>query len=300
MAVQLPAGIPNLNVQQPPPFDPLAQREKQATLTGMMDENGLREELAPLNVQEAQQKAQQAGIQTQTMQAEADSRKAMMAAIASGELNKYAGVETPDGSGFDAAGAYQHLITKGVLPAQAGEYANSWVTIGKNQAEISKNLGEAGKAQQEIREKTLKQVANRLGDIGDMSKSKAANALDAFRQDLLKNPKAYTRLTQQEMAELYAADLTHLDALEGHLGIAAQVADFHKSKAEAVNATPEGAAAKSSAEAKAKLAVESSPEAIALAGNKAGAEAAARFPYELRLKEQELAQNPIFAVNPKT
>jgi hypothetical protein len=36
------------------------------------------------------------------------------------------------------------------------------------------------------------------------------------------------------------------------------------------------------------------------AGAKAGAEAAARFPYELQLKQQELAQNPVFAVNPKT
>jgi|SRR5579859_2090310 len=41
------------------------------------------------------------------------------------------------------------------------------------------------------------------------------------------------------------------------------------------------------------------PEATA-AGKKAGAEAAARFPYELKLKQEELAQNPVFAVNPKT
>jgi hypothetical protein len=36
------------------------------------------------------------------------------------------------------------------------------------------------------------------------------------------------------------------------------------------------------------------------AGSKAGAEAAAKFPYELELKKQELAQNPVFAFNPKT
>jgi hypothetical protein len=36
------------------------------------------------------------------------------------------------------------------------------------------------------------------------------------------------------------------------------------------------------------------------AGAKAGAEAAARFPYELQLKQQEMAGNPVFAVNPKT
>jgi hypothetical protein len=296
MPLQL-GPMPNFNVQTP---DVLGGQAKAATLAGLLNENSLRQQLAPFQVQEQQEKAKQAGIQTQTQQQDLDSRKAMMAVIANGELNKFAGVETPDGSGFDAAGAYQYMMSKGILPAQAGEYANSWLTIGKQQAEISKNLGEAGKAQQEIREKTLKQVASKLGDIGDMSISKAANAFDAFRQDLVRNPKAYVGLTQQEMAELYSADVTHLDALEGHLGIAAQVADFHKSKAEAFAATPEGAAAKSSAEARAKLAVESSPEAVALAGNKAGAEAAARFPYELQLKQQELAQNPVFAVNPKT
>jgi hypothetical protein len=36
------------------------------------------------------------------------------------------------------------------------------------------------------------------------------------------------------------------------------------------------------------------------AGAKAGAEAAAKFPYEMQLKQQELAGNPVFAVNPKT
>ena len=39
---------------------------------------------------------------------------------------------------------------------------------------------------------------------------------------------------------------------------------------------------------------------VQMAGQKAGAEAAARFPYELQLKQQEMAQNPVFAVNPKT
>lgn len=36
------------------------------------------------------------------------------------------------------------------------------------------------------------------------------------------------------------------------------------------------------------------------AGAKAGAEAAAKQPYELQLKQQETAQNPVFALNPKT
>lgn len=57
----------------------------------------------------------------------------------------------------------------------------------------------------------------------------------------------------------------------------------------------------------AKKAAAGDPEAQSIlaqqtkqAGAKAGAEAAAKFPYELQLKQQELAQNPVFAVNPKT
>lgn len=57
----------------------------------------------------------------------------------------------------------------------------------------------------------------------------------------------------------------------------------------------------------AKKAAAGDPEAKSIlaqqaqqAGAKAGAEAAAKFPYELQLKQQELAQNPVFAVNPKT
>jgi hypothetical protein len=313
MPLQLPPP-PNFTVNTPQMPDPLQKMGQLYSLKNMQSEQALRAQLAPLQVQEQQQKAQQAGIQTQMQQQELDSRTAMMKMIASGELNKYAGVETSDGSGFDAAGAYQHLISNGVLPAHAGEYANSWLTIGKNQAEISKNLGEAGKAQQEIREKTLKQVANKLGDIGDMTLNKATNALDAFRQDLVKNPNAYTGLTKQEMAELYSADLTHLDALEGHLGIAAQVADFHKSKAEAAavegKTDPNSPFYDPSASYLAKRAAAGDPDAKAIlaqqakqAGAKAGAEqtakSAAEFPYQQKLEQLRQGGTPVYAYDPK-
>lgn len=231
--------LPSFQTNIPQMPDVLSQVGKFVQLKNLMGQ----QQLLPLEVQQETEKAKQAALTTQTQQMELDSRKAMMQAIASGELNKYAGVGTPDGSGFDAAGAYQHLITKGVRPEEASQYTNSWLTIGKNQAEISKTLGQAGEAQQKIRETTLKQVASKLGDIGDQPLDKATQALDAFRQDLVKNPKAYPGLTQQELSELYAADLTHLDALEGHIGIAAQVADFHKSKAEAAKAGVEASEA---------------------------------------------------------
>ena len=58
MAFQLPQ-MPNFNVQQPPPFDPLAQQTKTAQLKNMLSETALRQQLAPLQVQEQQQRNQQ-------------------------------------------------------------------------------------------------------------------------------------------------------------------------------------------------------------------------------------------------
>src|SRR6266852_8866283 len=118
MPLQLPQ-MPNFNVQIPQMPNPVDQMAKVASLKAMLNEKTIRQSLAPHQIQEQTEKAKQAGIQTQTQQQELDSRTAMMKMIASGELNKYAGVETSDGSGFDAAGAYQHLISNGVLPAQA-------------------------------------------------------------------------------------------------------------------------------------------------------------------------------------
>lgn len=159
-----------------------------------------------------------------------------MEAISSGAFNKYAGVETPDGTGFDSAGMYKDLITKGVLPEQAGGAVNSLLTIAKNQAEIAKTTAQAGEAQQNIRSKTLDQVAAKLGSINDMPASDAVKALNDFKQNLVKNPKAYAGLTQQEMGELYGATLDHLPAMEQLLGLEGKIADFHKSKTEAATA----------------------------------------------------------------
>src|SRR6266478_2165792 len=67
MGFQLPQ-MPDFSVKIPPPFDPLAQQQKQATLSGMLDENSLRRQLAPLQVQEQAEKAKALSLQNQTTQ----------------------------------------------------------------------------------------------------------------------------------------------------------------------------------------------------------------------------------------
>jgi hypothetical protein len=283
MAFQLPA-TPNFNVQVPQMPNALDTAGKAASLQNMLSEAALRKQLAPLDVQEAQQRVQQQTIQTQQAQQAMDSQKKLQDAIANGTFNKYAAQDVPDGSGFDAAGAYQELVTKhGVLPAQASAAVESLQKIGQTMAEQRKTNAQAAEANATVRSKTLDALSAKLGSIGDMPATKAVDALDAFHQDLVNNPKAYPGLTQQELAHLYSADLTHLPAVTQLMGLEGKIADYHKGQAaatkeqqEATNATPQGTAAKASAEAQARLNVESSPQAVALAGQKAALEATAR------------------------
>jgi hypothetical protein len=70
-------------------------------------------------------------------------------------------------------------------------------------------------------------------------------------------------------------------------------------KGQATGAEAQAAQPGQTAAEVAKINATAGPEAKA-AGAKAGAEEAAKLPYELQLKQAEMAQNPVFAVNPKT
>lgn len=240
MAFELPGGIPNFTPQPmsggPGPLDQYGKILQLKSLLGQQS-------LLPLQTQAMQQEVQGKTLANQQQQMQIDSQKKLMDAISSGAFNKYAGVETPDGSGFDGAGAYQDLVKRGVLPSMAGEQVNSLLTIAKNQAEISKTQGQAGEAQQNIRIKTLDQLASKLGSISDMPSSDAAKALASLKQDLVQNPNAYKGLSQMEMAHLYGADLEHLTSIEQLFGLESKIADFHKSKSEAGKAATEATVA---------------------------------------------------------
>lgn len=231
MAFELPT-IPNFNVQPNTGPNPLDQYAKVLQLKSLMGQQSL----LPLQTQGLQQEVQAKTLANQQQQMQLDSQKKLMEAITTGAFNKYAGVETPDGSGFDGAGAYQDLVKRGVLPSMAGEQVNSLLNIAKNQAEISKTMGQAGEANQNIRIKTLDALSSKLGSINDMPSADAAKALAALKQDLVQNPKAYQGLSQLEMAHLYGADLEHLPAIENLMGLESKIADFHKSKSEATSA----------------------------------------------------------------
>lgn len=238
MGFQLP-NMPNFNVQQPPPFDPLAQKQKQATLSGMLDENAVRKQLAPLQVQEQQQKAQQAQIQTQQMQLEQQSQAAMMKAWSDPEFTKK--ITNPDaaeasGLGFDPDAMTKELIGRGVTPKDALGMTQEFVKRSQAIATTQKDVAQKNEAEGALRDKGMKILADKIGSILDLPTAKAGAALDALKQDLVKNPKAYAGIPQQDLAHVFTADLEHLPAMANLIGLESKIAEFHKSKSEATTA----------------------------------------------------------------
>jgi hypothetical protein len=246
MAFELPVlpsfqtNIPQQIAAMPSPLEQYGKMLQLRALSGQIGQ----QQMQPLQVEQAQQGVQAATLENQQRQLQLDSQKALQKAIAAGELGKFAGIATQDGSGFDGAGAYQHLLTSHpeILPQDAGNLVQSVQTISKNTAEISKDTSQAGEAQMAMRAKTLSAVASKMGSIEDAFKNDPEKAgpaaLAAFKQDLIQNPKAYQGMTKDEMGHLYATppDVDHIKAVEGLLGLEGQVTDWHKSQAEATKA----------------------------------------------------------------
>jgi hypothetical protein len=298
MAFQLP-GVPNFNVQQPQVPNPLETYEKMLQLRTLMGQ----QQLLPVQLQQAQQQVQTSTLQNQRIQQEMESEKALQRAVAGGVLNKYMGVDSADGSGFDAAGAYRDLISNNgpILTDHASRMVNSMLEMAKNQAEIAKNLGQAGEAQQNIRAKTLNQLADKFGSINDRPLEQASAALDALKQDLVWNPKAYQGLTQKEMKDLYGTTLDHLPAVEALLGLEGKIAEYHKGQAEATAAQqkvipPGGVMSPDTAQQVQKdIAVATSPQIQAGKIEVAKAEGAAKAQVQLAMEPLRLQIQQTFA-----
>lgn len=275
MAFQLPP-MPNFSVQTP---DVLGGQEKAATLAQMLNAGALQKQLAPLQVQEQQEKAKQASIQTQTMQAEADSQKAMMKAWSDPEFTKKLTSTDKAGAsglGFDPNAMTTELTSRGILPKDALALTDQFVKRSQSMATTAKDVAQTGEATAATTAKGYKLMADKIGSILDLSTAKAVEALATLKQDMTNNPHLFAGVPQQDLAHLFSADLEHLPAMASVIGLDSQIADFHKSKSEAASATPAGAAAKAGAEAKARLDVESSPEALQAAAKKAKLDAEAR------------------------
>ncbi len=222
MPINVPPPAQPYNVALPQAPDLLSMYGKMGQLRQM---NG-QMQLLPLEIQQEQEKAKQAALTTQQQQLQMASQQAMMKAIQSGDLNKFATANSPDGSGFDAAGAYQHLIQNGVLPEHAGQVVSQFQNIGKNGAEIYKNLTEADKSKYQLHLDTHKEAVDALADV------KTQGDLDAAKQSIARIPGLEPEVAQ-------AASQLNLQDIPGFLGkmnLANEIAVHTQKQAEAAKA----------------------------------------------------------------
>jgi hypothetical protein len=218
--------------------DPLQKMVQMVSLKNMLSDSAARQALLPLQQQEMQGRIQQQQTANQMSQLELDSQKNMMNAIAGGALNKYAGVETEDGTGLDAAKAYQDLVANhGVLPAHAQQLITGFQTVDKNAAEIRKNLGEANTSYLKNRAESHKQMAEDLADV--MDSENPGLALSVMKAEYQKTPPP--GIDRNDLALFNQADLAHIPAIAGMLRLDGQIESYHaeraKSRRQAVTAS---------------------------------------------------------------
>jgi len=225
MPIQIPQ-VPNLTVNQPPQVDALGQYAKFAQLKNMLGQQSL----LPLQVQEQQQKVQSNDLAIQQQQAQVDSQKAMMASVANGDLNKFVGTDAgKDNGGFDASGAYQHLVQNGVLPEHAGTLVNSFQTIAKNNSEIQKNVGAANSDYLKNRATSHEQMADDIADILKLPPEQQPAALALKKQEYAKKP--LPGVNPRDLELFGQADIAHLPAIAGVLDLNGKIEDYNAQQA---------------------------------------------------------------------
>lgn len=232
MAFQLPP-LPNFSVTPTPQPDFLQKAGQVASLRNMQSETALRNQLAPLDVQEKQGAVQAQATANQVAQLELKSRKAMMDAWS--DPNFVSKVTTGDGAeasghGFDPNSMLTELTSRGVEFKDAQSLTNSFL-------ERSKNIALMTKDQQATYEKAHDSLAELLAPIVDMSVDKAGPALAAVKQKLMKGP--IPGLDQTDAALVQHADLEHLGPMINVLGLNGRIADFHKKQSDTAKAGTE-------------------------------------------------------------
>lgn len=242
MGFELPA-LPSFETNIPQQIaampSPMEQYGKMLQLRALQGQIQQQKQLNPLQVQQAQLGVQSSTLANQEKQQELDSQKAMMHAWSDPDFLKgftgTAGAES-SGLGFDPNAMTASLVSKGVLPKDAMSMTQSMIDRSAKTALTLKDQAQTGEANAAQRDKGMKILADKIGGILDMPASKAGDGFAALKQDLAQNPQAYAGVPKDDLAHLYGADLEHLPAMATLIGLDAKIADFHKSKSEALKA----------------------------------------------------------------
>jgi hypothetical protein len=241
MPLNLPPVTPlQTNLPQAP--NGLEQYGKMLQLRALAGQIQQQQQMQPLQVQQAEQGVQAATLENQQRQLEMQSQQAMVKAWSDPDFPKtFTGTPaaTSSGLGFDPNAMVTSLVKQNVLPKDAMQMAQTFVDRSAKIADTLKAQGQTGEANANVRDKGMKILADKIGGVLDTAKddpAKGAAALAALKQDLVQNPQGYAGIPQEDLAHVYAADMEHLPAMATMIGLDAKIADFHKSKLEAVTA----------------------------------------------------------------
>jgi hypothetical protein len=297
MPIQIPA-LPDYTIKQQPAPDLLKMYGEMATLRQM-------NQLQPLDIQERQQRVQAQTQENQLRQIQLQDQNGLHQAMidSGGDPDKLRTAMADPKYGISPNGQFGTV-------KMLNEYKQSQIAL--DQATRKDNIDSDSA------------IADRYQKIALLPKDQQPSAVNDLKGDT-DFLKGLTPRGRQEITNFQYGGPDSVTMM-AHSHLTRQALDEQADK--------EAAAAKSQAQANqanantakitgeqdpnspmfdpsaaylAKRAAAGDPEAKSIlaqqaqqAGAKAGAEAKAKLPYEMQLKQEELAQNPVFAVNPKT
>lgn len=270
-------SIPNFTVNPPQIPSSLDQYGKMLQLKALMGQ----QELLPLQVEEQEQKVQQEKIATQMQQLQLQTQQGRQKFWSNPEQFMPADDEEPDHPALKADPLAGFLGVRPDDPVlkqvhgmiKAGMPANAAIADVMQTLDFRKAFSAMDEQHQKVITNALTNLRTEFAPIlAESDANKKQAAIDAARPMLMQ----WASFDPELGPAMQTLNAGNADMVGNLIGAQSEALGVKQKQQDIINATPKGAAAKAGAEAKAKLDVESSPEALALASKKATMEAQAR------------------------
>lgn len=235
------SSVPLLATQIRPPESPLDTFGRNVQLANLLQEQRIRQQMAPVQLQTAQAQAKTAGIGAQEAEMEYGYKKKLYDAFADPNFKDEAFGDAQTVSGnqpgsqpssqvaFNPDSFVQALSKRGVPAPLAIQAAQPFLEYSKSQAALTKD-------QQDIHNHTLGELTDRIAPILDEKDPQKQQLMQQQFGEYLKDPSTLSGLTSQEQQEAQAVsqvDAEHLPLVAGLLGMTKKISDYHKAQADA-------------------------------------------------------------------
>jgi hypothetical protein len=294
--------LPDFNVNVPAMPNPVDQMAKVASLKNMLSEQTLRAQLAPLQVQEQQQRVQAATLQNQTTQTQQNDLVAFgkMFLASQGDTNALTQMIADPKRNFG-------LSPQGIGPALQQVIAHR---------EAMYKMDDAQAAHTDMKNNIILPLLKQLDDAKQADRP-------AIRGQVTETMKNAGVFSPEEIAAMATLDLDQHSVAWNLAAHRSQKQLLDERKAASEEQTSQGALLRGQAavgelnlnqqkfatspEELARRAAAGDPDAKAILAQQAtqsgavsGAQAAAKFPWEARLEQMKQQGDPVFAYDPKS